>query len=55
MFAEILENKKGTLHLINMGQVKMIEFTKGSLRLIWKDARTPDTTIKSSQIIFKGQ
>lgn len=55
MVAEVMESKTGTHHLINVDYVKMFEFTKGSLRIVWKDARTDDTVIKSTQIIFKGQ
>ena len=51
MFISITDNK-GMHHTLNVGQIKMIEFSKKSVRIIWKDGRTPDVNINSSQIIF---
>lgn len=51
MFLTITDNK-GLHHTLNAGQIKMIEFSKKSVRIIWKDGRTPDVNISSSQIMF---
>lgn len=47
-----ITDNKGFHHTLNSGYIRMIEFTKNSVRIIWKDGRTPDTTIKASQIMF---
>lgn len=52
MYIEITDSKK--MHHILAGEhIKMIEFTKNSIRIIYKDGRTPNLTLKASQIIFK--
>ena len=48
----IRDEKSGHVNLINTEYVKMIEFTRGSVRIIWKDNRQPDLTIKAKQITF---
>lgn len=51
MFIEITDAKK-MHHTLATEHIKMIEFTKSSIRIIYKDGRTPDLTVKASQIIF---
>lgn len=52
MYIEIMDAKK-MHHTLAVEHIKMIEFTKNSIRIIYKDGRTPDLTLKASQIIFK--
>ena len=53
MIIEITDAKK-MHHTLSAEHIKMIEFTKNSIRIIYKDGRTPDLTLKVSQIIFKS-
>lgn len=52
MVIEITDNKN-MHHTLATEHIRMIEFTKNSIRIIYKDGRTPDLTLKSSQITFK--
>lgn len=52
MVIKITDAKK-MHHTLAAEYIKMIEFTKSSIRVIFKDGRTPDLTLKASQIIFK--
>ena len=49
----IIRDDKGMQHVINLEHVKMIEFTKSAIRIIWKDARQDALTIKAKQIIIE--
>ena len=49
----IITEEKGMQHVINLEHVRMIEFTKTSIRIIWKDARQEALTIKAKQIIIE--
>lgn len=49
----IITEEKGTQHVINLEHVKLIEFTKTSIRISWKDARSDALTIKAKQIIIE--
>lgn len=49
----IITEDKGLQHVINLEHVKMIEFTKNAIRIIWKDARQDALTIKAKQIIIE--
>lgn len=53
MFIEITDTKK-MHHTLSTEHIKMIEFTKSSIRIIYKDGRTPDLTLKASQVILKS-
>lgn len=48
----IRDEKTGTVNMIKTAYIKMIEFTRGSVRIIFKDGRQPDLTIKAKQITF---
>lgn len=48
----IRDEKTGAINHLNMACIKMIEFTRGSVRVIFKDGRQPDLTIKAKQITF---
>ena len=49
----IITEEKGLQHVINLEHVKMIEFTKSAIRIIWKDARTDALTVKAKQITIE--
>ena len=49
----IITEDKGLPHVINLEHVKMIEFTKTSIRISWKDTRQDALTIKAKQIIIE--
>lgn len=53
MLIEITDDKN-MHHTLSARYIKMIEFQKKSIRIIFKDGRTPDLTLKASQIIFRG-
>lgn len=48
----IRDEKTGTIYRVDISHLKMLECTKGSIRLIFKDTRQPDITIKAKQITF---
>lgn len=48
-----ITDAKNMHHTLAAEHIKMIEFTKSSIRIIFKDGRTPDLTLKASQIILK--
>lgn len=52
MVIEIMDAKK-MYHTLAAEHIKMIEFTKSAIRIIFKDGRTPALTLKTSQVIFK--
>lgn len=39
-------------HRIPSHTVKLVTFTSKSVKIIFKDSRTPDLTVKASQITF---
>ena len=49
----IYDAKDKQTHRISIKYIKMIEFTKTSVKIIFKDRRTPGLTLKSSQITFE--
>ena len=49
----IITEEKGMRHVINLEHVKMIEYTKSAIRIIWKDARTDALTVKAKQITIE--
>ena len=49
----IYDAKEKQMHKISIKYIKMIELTKSSVRIIFKDQRTPDMSLKSSQITFE--
>lgn len=53
MLIEITDAKK-MHHTLSARYIKMIKFTKNSIRIIYNDSRTPDLTLKASQIIFRS-
>lgn len=48
----IRDEKTGTIYRVYISHLKMLECTKGSIRLIFKDTRQPDITIKAKRITF---
>ena len=48
----IRDEKTGLIYKIDLQYVKMLEFTRGNVRIIYKDSREPDLTIKAKQITF---
>lgn len=48
---EITDNK-GNHHVFSITYIKMIEATKTSIRIYFKDNRMETVTIKASQITF---
>ncbi len=44
--------KKKKQHRIHCNMVKLVTFTGKSVKIIFKDSRTPDLTVKASQITF---
>ena len=48
----IRDEKTGATNYISLEFVKMVEFTRGQIRIIFKDNRQPDLTIKAKQITF---
>ena len=48
----IRDENTGPMNFIALKYVKMIEFTRGNIRIIFKDGRHPDLTIKAKQITF---
>mgnify|MGYP007013889468 CR=1 FL=1 len=48
----IRDEKTGAINMLNTTYIKMIEFTRGSVRIIFKCGRQPDLTIKAKQITF---
>ena len=52
MLIEITDDKN-MHHTLSTMYIKMIEFSKKSIRIIFKDGRMPDLTLKASQVIFR--
>lgn len=48
----IRDEKTGHINFISLEYVKLVEFTRGSIRVVFKDGRQPDLTIKAKQITF---
>lgn len=53
MIIRIYETKTGQTHRIPISYVKLLEFTKTSIKIIYKDERTPTLTVKATQITFE--
>jgi len=47
-----IEDERGYIHVFNTDYIKSVEFTKGKLVIIMKDARTDDVIIKAKKITF---
>ena len=49
----VYDAKTKQTHKISIKYIKMVEFTKTSVKIIFKDQRTPGLTLKASQITFE--
>ena len=52
MFINIYDAKTKQINKVNITYIKLLEFTKTSIKITFKDSRTPGLTLKASQITF---